>query len=297
VFAPSTRFDAPRLESDGFERAPSTRQAQSVAIELTAHLLKLERNSAGRLVVARTMHDLETCVERSAFAAVLHLEGAEAIDPNFEMLDVMYAAGLRSLGPVWSRPNRFGSGVPLTFPGHPDCGPGLTRRGQDLVRVCNELGIMVDTSHMTERGFWDVANISDTPLVASHSNAHAICPAPRNLTDRQLDAIKDSDGIVGFNLAVDFIRPDGAREPETAIDTVIGHLEYLIERVGTDHVGFGSDFDGATIPSFISDASGMSRLGEELEARGYTHADLERIGHANWFRVLASSWRGGRASL
>ena len=123
-------------------------------------------------------------------AAVLHIEGAEAIDANFELLDVLYAAGLRSLGPVWSRPNAFGHGVPFRCPSSPDTGPGLTDLGKALIGACNRLRILIDLSHLNERGFWDVAAISNAPLVATHSNAHAISPHSRNLTDRQLAAIR-----------------------------------------------------------------------------------------------------------
>ncbi|MEY8840506.1 dipeptidase, partial [Cribrihabitans sp. XS_ASV171] len=117
-------------------------------------------------------------------AAIFHIEGAEAIDPDLHMLDVFHAAGLRSLGPVWSRPTLYGHGVPFRFPSGPDTGAGLTDLGLRLVRRCNELGIMLDLSHLNEAGFWDVARQSSAPLVASHSNAHAICPHSRNLTDR-----------------------------------------------------------------------------------------------------------------
>ena len=109
-------------------------------------------------------------------AAVLHIEGAEAIDPELEALEVFYAAGLRSLGPVWSRPNVFGHGVPFRFPSSPDTGPGLTDAGKELVRACNRLRIMLDLTHLNEAGFWDVAALTDAPLVATHSNVHALCP-------------------------------------------------------------------------------------------------------------------------
>src|ERR687885_810159 len=124
-----------------------------------------------------------------AFGLVLHIEGAEAIDPELEALELWYAAGLRSLGPVWSRPNAFGEGVPFAFPASPDTGPGLTRAGKALVRRCAELGIAVDLSHLNEAGFWDVARLDQGPLIASHSGAHALAAASRNLTDAQLDAV------------------------------------------------------------------------------------------------------------
>ncbi len=133
----------------------------------------------------------------------------EAIDTRLEALDVFHAAGLRSLGPVWSRPNAFAHGVPFDFPRGPDTGPGLTAAGKRLVQACNRLGVLVDLSHLNEAGFWDVARISDAPLVATHSCAWALASSPRNLTDAQLDAIRASGGIVGINFHKGFLRADG----------------------------------------------------------------------------------------
>ena len=134
--------------------------------------------------------------------AIFHIEGAEAIDENLDSLHLFHAMGLRSLGPVWSRPTVFGHGVPFRFPSSPDTGPGLTDLGFDLIRACNRLGILIDLAHITEKGFWDVERLSDQPLIASHSNVHALTPVARNLTDRQLDAIRTNEHRVGF-LGVD----------------------------------------------------------------------------------------------
>ena len=150
-------------------------------------LIRIEREANGRVRICRTVEDIRHCMEAGALAAVLHIEGAEAIDPEFETLDVLHQAGLRSLGPVWSRPNAFGHGVPFRCPSSPDIGPGLTDLGKELIRACNRLKILIDLSHLNERGFWDVAELSDAPLVATHSNAHALSPHSRNLTDQQLD--------------------------------------------------------------------------------------------------------------
>jgi membrane dipeptidase len=137
------------------------------------------------------------------------------------MLDLLYAAGLRSLGIVWSRPNAFGHGVPFKFPSSPDTGPGLTEAGRELVRACNERRILIDLSHLNEKGFWDVAGLSTAPLVATHSNAHSVCPHARNLTDRQLDAIRESGGMVGLNFATAFLRPDGSMNADTDRKSVV----------------------------------------------------------------------------
>ena len=264
--------------------------AQREAMRAVARLFRLEAESAGEARVVRTAAELRECLERGTFAMELHFEGAEAIDPEFDALEVYYRAGLRSLGITWSRPNRFGYGVPFQFPASPDTGPGLTDLGKVLVRECNRLGIMIDLSHLNEAGFWDVAAISDAPLVATHSNVHAICASTRNLTKRQLDAIRDSGGIVGLNFNCGFLDPQGNRGSDLALDVMVDHLDALIEHLGDDKVGLGSDFDGATMPEGVRDASLLPNLIEAMRVRGYDDATIRKIAYGNWLRVMERTW-------
>jgi membrane dipeptidase len=264
--------------------------AQQVTLSIMARLFRLEAESAGQLQVVRSVDQISDCLARDVLAAVMHIEGAEAIDPGLDALQVFYQAGLRSVGIVWSRPNAFGYGVPFRFPESPDTGPGLTDAGEALVRACNELGILVDVSHLNEKGFWDVARISDAPLVATHSGAYAMCAATRNLTDAQLDAIAQSGGLVGVNFHVGFIRADGQDDPETPLTDIVRHVDYIADRIGVEHVAFGSDFDGAVMPRELGDAAGLPRLVDALRTAGYSEADLSKITHQNWLRVLAETW-------
>jgi len=266
--------------------------AQRFALDLISLLLRIARASDGAVSLCRSAGDIRKAFETRALAAVLHLEGAEPIDRDFKMLELLYAAGLRSLGPVWSRPNLFGHGVPFRFPSPPDTGPGLTDEGKALVRACNELRIVIDVSHLNESGFWDVARLSDAPLVASHSNAHAISPHSRNLTDRQLAAVRDSGGLVGINFAASFLRPDGRMLADTSLDVILRHADHLIEALGVDGVGIGSDFDGAVIPAGIGDVAGLPKLVEAFRAAGYGEETLEKLLFGNWLRVLERSWGG-----
>jgi membrane dipeptidase len=218
------------------------------------------------------------------------MEGAEPLAPDLSDLERWYERGLRSVGLVWSRPNAFAEGVPFRFPSSPDTGPGLTHAGRELVQACNRLGILLDLSHLNEAGFWDVQAISDAPLVATHSNAHALCAASRNLTDRQLDAIRESGGVVGVNFAVGFLREDGDNGATTPITEIVRHFDYLVERMGLDHVAFGSDFDGATIPEELGGVSGLPKLLQALRDAGYDAAALAKLTHENWLRVLRETW-------
>ncbi|HWT89487.1 MAG TPA: membrane dipeptidase, partial [Solirubrobacterales bacterium] len=249
----------------------------------------LERR--GELVLARSIEDVDAAYDGSTPpVAVLHLEGAEAIDPDLEALPEWHARGLRSLGPVWSRANDFATGVQFAFPSSPDLGPGLTERGEALVAACAEMGILVDLSHMNEAGFWDVARLEPGPLVASHSGAHALCAASRNLTDAQLDAIAASGGLVGIVFATAFLRSDFADDAETPIGLIAEHARYVAERIGVEHVALGSDFDGATIPAGLGGVAGLPKLVQALREVGFAEDELASICWHNWRRVLAVWW-------
>ncbi|MEJ7842009.1 MAG: dipeptidase [Rubrobacter sp.] len=283
-----------RITNEGYEVAGSPPldpdYARGFADAMVKLLFRLEAESGDRLKVVRTTKEIEGCLRDGALAAILHFEGAENLGPEPGALEEFYDLGLRSLGLVWSRPNAYAGGVPFRFPGSPDTGPGLTDAGKELVRECNRLGVLIDLSHLNEKGFWDVADLSGAPLVATHSNANALCPSTRNLTDRQLDAIKDSDGMVGVNFAVAFLREDGMDDEDTLLSTVVRHVDYLVDRVGIDRVGFGSDFDGAKVPKEIGDVSGLPNLLAALVGHGYGEAALRKLAHENWLRVLRKTW-------
>lgn len=264
--------------------------AQPIALAKAGHLMWMERASQGAFKICRTVAELRDCLARGVVSGILHMEGAEAIDPDLDALHVFHAMGLRSLGPVWSRPTVFGHGVPFAFPSGPDTGPGLTEAGKRLVKECNRLRILLDMSHLNEAGFWDVAGLTDAPLVATHSNAHAVTPSSRNLTDRQLAAIRDSGGVVGLNYATSFLRRDGKQSAEMGWEDVLAHLDHLLHHLGEDGVGLGSDFDGATVPKGIGDVTGQQALLQAMRAHGYGEALIRKIALENWFRVLERTW-------
>ena len=255
-------------------------EARAIAEELYAELGRLPVN------LATSTEDFKP----GEIAAIVHFEGAEAIAPDLTNLESWYERSLRSIGLTWSRANAFAEGVPFQFPGSPDTGPGLTQAGRELVRACNRLGILIDLSHLNWAGFWDVAKLSDAPLVATHSNVHALCAVSRNLTDEQLDAVRESNGVVGVNFAVTFLREDGLNLPETPLSEIVRHIDYLAERMGIDHVAFGSDFDGAVVPDALGGAAGFPLLAEALAEAGYDDAAIAKISHENWLRVLGETW-------
>ena len=260
--------------------------ARRVTISMASILLTLIERSDQRLRLVTSKTSLDAALAAGQTAVLFHVEGVEAIDADLAFLDVLSAAGMRSLGPVWSRPNIFAEGVPFRYPSSPDIGNGLTEAGKRLVKACNQKKILIDLSHLNEKGFWDVAALSDAPLVATHSNAHALCQQSRNLTDKQLDCIRERRGMVGVNFASAFLRADGQRRADTPLSDIVRHVDYLITRLGEDKVGFGSDFDGALIPEALKDVAGLPRLVAALRSHGYDDALIEKLCWANWASVL-----------
>ncbi|NTG20669.1 membrane dipeptidase [Agrobacterium rhizogenes] len=283
------------ITSDGYEvRYADTLDPSDARRQIDGQVSAIKAlvdRSNRQIHLATSVTAIRTALNASALAVVLHMEGAEAIDVDLSYLDTLYDHGLRSLGIVWSRPNIFGFGVPFAYPRSPDTGAGLTDAGKRLVKRCNDLGILIDVSHLNERGFWDVAALSTSPLVATHACAHTICPSTRNLTDRQLDAIRETDGVIGFNLAVNDMRADGNLDDDTPLDVVVRHIEYLLGRVGIDRVALGSDFDGAVMPRDIKDASGLPRLIEAMRKADFDEADIRKFAFDNWLRVFGLTWK------
>ncbi|MCR6502082.1 dipeptidase [Shinella sp. CPCC 101442] len=293
VFAPSADIPTEALIENAasvfaidepLPAALSMDDAHRTTVAMASILFELDR--AGAIALCRSAADIRAARDRNTIAAVFHIEGAEAIDRDLRFLETLYGLGLRSIGPVWSRPNIFGHGVPFRYPSSPDTGPGLTDAGNDLVRACNDKKILIDLSHLNERGFRDVAALSDAPLIATHSNVHRICPHARNLTDWQLGAIRDTRGLVGLNFETTFLRsaPDDLSVPDAEV--LLRHMDALILELGEDGVGIGSDFDGATVPELIGDASGLQRLLNVFRDHGYGEDLIEKIAWRNWLSVI-----------
>ena len=261
-------------------------RARRITLEMASTLIRMARARPDALRICTDAAGIKAATEAGALAVVMHLEGAEGIGPELDELYLLHAAGLRGIGPVWSRDNIFGHGVPFRFPASPDTGPGLTDAGRRLVQEAEGLGMLIDLSHMNQKGFWEVAQITSGPLVATHSGVHALCPASRNLTDRQLDAMAERGGLVGLNLAVQFLRADGTRNADTPLEVVLRHLEHLITRLGEGGVALGSDFDGAVMPQAIGSAAGLPALVAAMRDAGYGDALIARICHDNWLDLL-----------
>lgn len=265
--------------------------AHRSACQMIELIYKIQDDSLGQFRVIKNPSELDYCIENNIMAAVLHLEGAEPILPDLQNLPFFYEKGMRSLGITWSRPNKFGHGVPFAYPSGPDTGPGLTKAGKDLVKSCNNLGIMIDLAHLNEKGFWDAAKISSAPLVSTHTASYSLIPKSRNLTDEQLKAVGESGGVIGVIFSVNDV--DGGKRPkeDAPISKIIDHIKYIADLIGPDHVAFGSDFDGTKIPTELGDVSGYPKLVSLLKGAGFNEQEMEKICSQNWIRILKNTMK------
>ena len=250
--------------------------------------LRIADRSAGEVRVVRTTAELDRALADGAFAGILHFEGADPISRSLKELRVFYEAGLRSIGLVWSRSTVFAEGV--RFEGRQPT-TGLTEAGFELVAECARLGIVLDVSHLSPEGFWDLVRVTERPFIATHSCVKAISPHVRNLDDDQIRAIAEKDGTIGINFATSFLRPDMQRNDDVPLDLVLRHFEHIIGLVGDRHVSVGSDYDGTDVPRDLRDAAHLPALFRAFERRGWSDDRIERVANGNFRRVLRAVWR------
>lgn len=214
-------------------------------------------------------------------ATLLAIEEGGAIDGSLEALRCLYELGLRAITLTWSNRNDIADGVNET-----GTGGGLTVFGRQVVKEMNKLGILVDVSHIAPAGFWDVLETSSKPIIATHSNAKALCPHPRNLDDKQILAINENDGLIGITFAGQFLEND---YNDACIDSVYRHIDHMLNLMGNDdHIGFGSDFDGISHPPRnIQGVQDYKPLIEYLYSKNYSESTVEKITHKNVINLLA----------
>ena len=223
---------------------------------------------------------------------MLHLEGAEPIGPGLDELEVLHAAGLRSLGLSWSRPNAFATGVPFGFPGSPDQGPGPDRpRARARRARAASCGVLVDVSHLNARGFWDVAELLDGParrLALRRARAVSLAAQPdRRAAARDRRARRPRRDQLPRRLPARGRRDDA----DTPLERIVEHAAHVAEVAGLDAVALGSDFDGATMPAALGDVAGLPALLDALRTvAGFGEAELASVARGNWRRVLAAAW-------
>ena len=231
--------------------------------------------NADLVVFCRTGAEAQAAFAAGKTAAFLSAEGAELLDCDPDKLRLAHRMGVRAVNITWNHPNAL-SGTNAEEPDR-----GLSEQGRAFVKTMGELGMLVDVSHLSDPGFWDVMEVTDRPVVATHSNARAIFPHPRNLTDEQFTAIINTNGVAGLNMYAGFLGED----PD--FDTVVSHLEHFLALGGENNVSMGGDWDGITrMPRGMSGIQDMEKLCEHLLRRNYSESLLEKVFYSNLMRVV-----------
>jgi membrane dipeptidase len=227
----------------------------------------------------REKRDLNEVLSSSSYGGLLWLEGGHALEEDISHLQMLHQRGVKGIGLTWNFRNAWADGCHEPNPG------GLSQKGRQLVEEMNRLGMIVDVSHLAEKGFWDVMERASTSVIATHSNARNICNHPRNLSDEQIRAIALRNGLIGLTFVPMFTREDSS---PVAIDDLLRHVEHVCSLAGADHVAFGSDFDGIEQTyTDLTDASRYPLLINELLKR-YREAEVKKFLHENWLRVFQS---------
>jgi membrane dipeptidase len=278
--------DLPRLMEGGIdcqlfaiyvEQAYTPEKALRRTMEmLDAFYQSLEENM-DRLALALSHDDIIKASKEGKVAAVLSIEGGEAIEGSLSALRMLYRLGVRAMGLTHSPRNLLADGNRETR-----AKGGLTNLGVQVVEEMNKLGMIVDVSHLNEQGFWDVVQVCKGPLIASHSNVWSLCKVGRNLKDDQIRAIAEKRGVMGVNFVARFLEKEG----KATIETLLDHIDYVANLIGPDHVGLGSDFDGGGRLPELEDCSKMPNITRGLVKRGYSDEDIKKILGGNFLRVF-----------
>lgn len=236
------------------------------------------------IVPVTSYEEIVKANEAGKIAALLSIEGADVIEGSLGSLRMLYRLGVRIVGLVHSIRNLLADGVEDSR-----TNGGLSELGVQVVHELVRLGIIIDVSHLSDAGFWDLIELVKEPIIASHSNCRSLCNHPRNLTDDQIRALAERDGVIGMNFAPFFIVPDEKlRSGAIAnVERLVDHIDHIAELVGPDHVGLGSDFDGIpSTPAGLEDVSKMMSITQELARREYSEEDVKNILGNNHLRVF-----------
>ena len=248
-----------------------------------ARVLLAEKKYPERIKIIRKKDELSNCInsfETRKIGCFIEAEGAEIIGNSLSELDRLYEAGLRILTLSWNYDNAVCDSIAGNSRHN-----GLSAFGRQVVKKAEDLGIIIDVSHASDKTFSDVAQVSRKPFIASHSNSRSVCSHRRNLTDEQINCISKSGGVIGINLCPDFLNNTGNAD----IMDIIRHIEHISALVGTKYVGFGCDFDGIdNLPEGIRGVQDMNKIVDILLRLNYKEEDVKNIAGLNFIRLLQS---------
>lgn len=241
------------------------------------------------LFQVRTIKDFDIVKGTKKIGAILHIEGAGGFDSEFQLLHLAYRLGLRSLGITHANVNRFGTGY--LFWGK-QFDRGLSSEGKALVAEAQRLGISIDVSHLNDKSFWDVMDITKHPLLATHSNARALCKSGRNLTDEQIKAMGENHGVIGLNFGTWFLDPNQNRNnSDLSMMALKNHLDHIVQITDINTVAIGTDYDGTGVPTCVNSCEKLLDFYHFLLENGYSSQDLQKIAYSNFYRVFKDTWK------
>ena len=279
-------IDIPRLKEGGvdcqvFAISSVRDRTRPYALRTAMEMIDIFYRECGKhkdaIVPVTTHGDIMKAVNEGKVAAMLSIEGADVIEGKIGMLRVFHRLGVRMVGLVHSLRNELADGV-----ADDRTKGGLSELGVQAVEELDRLGVLIDVSHLSDAGFWDLMDVAKGPVMASHSNSRAVCPHPRNMTDEMIEAMADRGGVMGMNFAPSFVHPTQA-----TVQGVVDHIDHIVDLVGPDHVGLGSDFDGIPYtPVGLEDVTRMPNITAELVERGYVEEDVRKILGENHLRLI-----------
>ena len=234
------------------------------------------------LAFAGNAADAEKNFSEGKVSGFLTMEDGRAVHGSFDRLKYFYDMGVRLISLTWNFENCFGA------PNSKDpeiMNKGLTSFGKEAVSAMNELGMIIDVSHLSDGGFWDVANITKKPFVASHSNCRALTPHTRNLTDEMIKALAEKGGVSGLNFAPEFLLPE-AQGKDSTVERMTAHICHLVDVGGEDCAAIGTDFDGIRGELEIGNPTEMEKLFAALHKKGFSDNQVEKIAYKNVLRVI-----------
>lgn len=248
------------------------------ALQIIEKIYREIESNKDMVMLCRNYNNVEQALSNNLTAGIISIEGGEALQGDLSVLRCLYRLGVRSICLTWNNRNELADGVSDDI-----TGGGLTRFGREAVKEMNSLGMLVDISHIAEKGFWDVMKITQSPVIASHSNAKKICNHRRNLTDEQILAVKKNGGVIGINLYPYFLNNSAT----ASLKDVIKHIEYITSLAGCDNIGIGADFDGIeSTPSDITGVQDIPVIINELLRMNYSQKSVEKIAGGNFIRVI-----------
>ena len=249
---------------------------------------KTMQENADQISQVTTVDDILFNSQQGKLSAMLTIEGGEAVEGSLEKLQKVYDQGVRMMTLTWNFENEIGYPNDVYNPDgpKPDTEHGLKPFGLECINRMQDLGMIVDVSHLSDAGIYDVLNYARKPIVASHSNARAVWDFPRNMTDDMILRLHRNGGIMGMNYCPDFVSGDVTHDQ---IPAIVEHIKHIASIAGIETVALGSDFDGISTPVGMSDCTKTYQLYEALKVEGFSEEDIDKIFYKNFLRVLEAN--------